>query len=293
MPNVNSLVHLDIITEQLDHLDQPQSLLETFLHIGSCLQNEELNESLQRKLKFLVYEAKVQLNKRQSPLQQMELLAQYFFREKSFKCLNESSHPSSGRFLLQNVLSSRSSSSLVLSVLIRSIAAGQNIECSIISLKQNYLLKFIGTDKSYFLAPCRTGQILCATELIELLNEFYDGESAPSMDCLESLSGKQLLNRYLEALRRAVQYEGKDDILLEILCLILKLEPGNMKVLGERGLLYHKKGAKKEALADLKRYFSFSEPEVRDCLLKNTYSRLQSELASNSKAFEILPSRHQ
>lgn len=282
--------NLKEISERLGNWSQdPSELLMVLCEIGFCLRPGTPIETINRKINFLAFEAKTKIISNDSPLEKMRCLGQFFFFEKNFKCLHIEKHFSTGDYIVDHVLQDRSSSSLVISVLIRSIAAEVGVDCEVISLKRNYVLKFRQDDKSYFLTPLRQGEIVCCTTLLDVLNQIYGDGKAPSMDCLVALSERQILQHYFEALYEVVRFEENDEIQLAVLCLTLSMEPSNIKVLGERGLLYSKVGAKKQALTDLKRYFSFVPPETSPQLFE-TYSRLQADLSVNPKNFEVLVS---
>jgi len=273
---------LDSIHEKLGSADAPDVALDLLVQISNLLDQESPKESLKRKTNFLMYEARSHISNEKNTLEKMEALAGFFFSQKNFNSCQEETPEN---LLLNSFLSNRMGSSLVLCVLIRAIASELEVPCGIISLRRNYILKFCFEEKNYFLITFRNGQVVRCSQLLEFLNPIYENEQTPAMDCLESLNGYQIIHHFLENLKSSTDKGSNENMRVQIFCLILLLEPSNIKILGERGLLYDKIGAKKAALADLKRYFSFVEPDASNEELLETYLRLQNE---NTPALEVL-----
>jgi regulator of sirC expression with transglutaminase-like and TPR domain len=105
-------------------------------------------------------------------------------------------------------------------------------------------------------------------ELIQVLNR--------SASNLEVWSAKQLIVQYLELLMHAFQTSQNLPLLHVIYNLMLQMDDTNTSVLGQRALLRQKLGFNRDALSDLKRYFSFVERTQAPSELQQAWMELES-----------------
>jgi regulator of sirC expression with transglutaminase-like and TPR domain len=115
-------------------------------------------------------------------------------------------------------------------------------------------------SKASFVDLADDARLMTEEELLQLINRDLGRiGSVTEAPKLEALSFRSLLVQYLHDLRRIYINEKNDDLAHAVLSMLLKIEPTNLKYLGERALLRKQMGHHKEALQDLKRYFSFTD----------------------------------
>lgn len=167
--------------------------------------------------------------------------------------------------LMKCVLEDRCGHPLPVVFLLLHLAHFLDLPVALIQARHHFLLKWVRSGKTIYLDLFNEGRALNDQELIQVLNR--------SASNLEVWSAKQLMVQYLELLMHT--FEGSQDLpqLHVIYNLLLQVDDGNTAVLGQRALLRQRLGFTREALSDLKRYFSFVEkshapPEIQQAWLE-------------------------
>lgn len=198
-----------------------------------------------------------------------ETLRQFVFDEKGFQL-------SSSRLqdvheqdvLIKCVLDERCGHPLPIVFLLLHLAHFLDLPMALIQARHHFLLKWVRSGKTIYLDLYNEGRALNDQELIQVLNR--------SASNLEVWSAKQLMTQYLELLMHTFEASQNLSQLHIVYNLMLQMDDSNTAILGQRALLRHKLGFTREALSDLKRYFSFVERTHAPVELQQAWMQLEA-----------------
>jgi regulator of sirC expression with transglutaminase-like and TPR domain len=181
-----------------------------------------------------------------------EVLRKFIFQDKAFQVSTGASQDvGESQVLLKCVLDDRRGHPLLVVFIFLYMAHFLDIPIALIQARHHFLLKWVRSGKTLYLDLYNECRPLGDRELIQFLNR--------SSSNLEVWSAKQLMTQYLELLMSAFESAQNLPQLHVVYNLLLQLDDGNTSILGQRALLRQKLGYTREALSDLKRYFSFVE----------------------------------
>lgn len=256
-------------------VEDPGSLAPVLIGINTLLENLESGEAIQRILNFMAYE----LTALSSDLNEQDrfvLLNDYFFNRKGF----QSRPPAAGSvhcedFLIQSVLQNKVGHPMVLALIYSHMATQIDIPAFLINLPCHAVLKWVRGGHSSYVDLTENGGLLEEERLVELVNKNFCGDDESKNESLDILPSKQVVQRYLMLLLEHFELTEDKSQLLLLYNIHLKLEPSNLKVLARRSLLLREMGQAKEAIADLKRYFSFVDKSQASPELQMAFLELQ------------------
>ena len=206
-----------------------------------------------------------------------ETLRRFVFDEKGFQLAAARGHQvCEGDVLMKTVLEERCGHPLPVVFLLLHLAHFLDLPVGLIQARHHFLLKWVRSGKTHYLDLFNEGRALNDQELIQVLNR--------SASNLEVWSAKQLMVQYLELLMQAFEASQNLPALHIIYNLMLQLDEGNTAVLGLRALLRQKLGFTREALSDLKRYFSFVEKSHAPVELQQAWLELEAAPEPPSRA---------
>jgi regulator of sirC expression with transglutaminase-like and TPR domain len=221
------------------------------LGIESVLWSCENHESGFRTLQFMGFEV-LKSCENKAECDRWEILRQFLFSEKNFQLsLLRPAEISENCLLLKSVLQERIGHPLALVFVVLHLAHYLDLPIALLQARHHFLLKWVRSGKTVYLDLYNEGRALTDQELIQVLNR--------SSSNLEVWSARQLLAQYLNLLTQVFARGQNSAHLLTIYNLLLQIDDGNTDILGQRALLRHKLGYSRDALSDLKRYFSFVE----------------------------------
>jgi regulator of sirC expression with transglutaminase-like and TPR domain len=240
------------------------ALVPLCIGIQSVLWPTESAEACQRHLQFMGFEI-LKSCEGCNEAERWEILRAFVFSAKGFQissCRVTEIH--ADHLLVKPVLEQRIGHPLAVVLLLLHLAHILDLPVALIQARHHFLLKWVRSGQTIYLDLYNEGRALSDQELIQVLNR--------SSSSLEVWSAKQLVEQYLELLVSC--FERTQDLLhLHIVYnLILQLDESNTTILGQRALVRQKLGFQREALVDLKRYFSFVEKshaptELQQCWL--------------------------
>lgn len=248
-------LELELLTKE-----EPKSLIPLMIGINSILRMDDSHEWCTRTVNFMVYELAA-LCENKSEGERFEILNDFFFETRDFQIhsLNRSTQTPS-QLLLKDVLEERAGASLAIMVLYLHLAHRLDLPIFAVNQPQLHVLKWVRGSKASFVDLAEDGRVISEEELLAIINRDLGKTGSPLEEQkLEVLSFKSLLVQYLNDLRGCYRREKNHDLLHAVLSMLLKIEPNNLKYLGERALLRKEMGHHKEAMQDLKRYFSFTD----------------------------------
>ena len=235
--------------------EDPATLIQLMMGLNGWLAPDEGLESCARMLNFMTYELMAQ-SESLTEAERFELLNNYYFKHKGFQVLQLKGHETQERhLLLRPVLEHRAGSPLAIALIYLHLAAHLDLPAYLIQLRNHYLLKWVRGGRSSYIDLCAEGRLVTEEELIHICARVID--VAPGSEALSIVPNRKTFLRYADELVRVYDRGHEDERLHGMYNVILKVEPLNSRVLGRRALLRRKLAMDKEALADLKRYFTF------------------------------------
>ncbi len=227
------------------------SMVPLCIGINSILWPKDNVETCFRQIQFLGFEV-IKACETQNEAERWETLRRLIFNDKGFHITSNRAPDIVDRdLLLKNVLDERRGHPLPVVFLMLHLAQLLDLPLALIQARHHFLLKWVRSGKTIYLDLYAEGRALTDQELIQVLNR--------SSSNLEVWSAKQLMIQYLELLRGAFESSQNLPQLHVIYDLLLQIDDTNTAILGQRALLRQKLGFMKEAMSDLKRYFSFVE----------------------------------
>ncbi|MGE0526631.1 MAG: transglutaminase family protein [Bdellovibrionales bacterium] len=244
------------------------ALVPLCIGIHALLWPKENVESCMRGVQFMGFE----LLKDCEPLgeaERWEALRHFLFHERGFQI--SSTRPQDvheKEVLMKCVLEERSGHPLPVVFLLLHLAQYLDLPMALIQARNHFLLKWVRSGKTIYLDLYNEGRALTDQELIQILNR--------SSSNLEVWSAKQLIAQYLELLMRTFESSQNLMQLHVVYNLMLQIDDSNTAILGQRALLRQKLGFTREALSDLKRYFSFVEKSHAPTELQQAWLELEA-----------------
>lgn len=223
--------------------------------LNGLLTPQDSPEWASRALNFMTYELMAQCEGLEES-DRFERLNEFFFRQKGFQFFsNPQGDLSESQLLLRPVLESRVGTPLMIALLYLHLAAHLDLPAYLVGIKGAYIMKWVRSGHCTYVDLCQDGRILTEAQVMDLV--LRGAEEGKSVEALNILPARRLLTRYLDQLIRIYEKSEQSLKLHLIYNVLLKVEPQNSKALGQRALLRRQLGLEKDALADLKRYFSF------------------------------------
>lgn len=225
------------------------SLVPLMVGTNAVITPKEPMEGVFRQVHFLSFEIN-QLCEGLPEHQRWEKLRQFFFETKGFKTAPDKwSELREKDLLLRSILESRNGHPLPVTLLFLHLALTVGLQVTLVQARQQFILKRLHGSQSFYIDILQDGRILSDCEVFQMLQR--------SSSNLEIWDARLIYRRYLEELMRLYEQQSQTQLLHSIYNLCLHLDDSNLPVLARRALLRHRMGFAREALTDLKRYFSF------------------------------------
>lgn len=235
--------------------EDTSAIMQLLVGLNGWLCPEESMEWASRNLNFMTYELMAQAEGL-TEAERFELLNRYYFKTKGFQVLQLTPQEAQERhLLLKPVLESRAGAPLAIALIYLHFAAHLDLPAYLIQLRNHFLLKWVRGGHSSYIDLCNEGRLVSEEELVQIVAR--TNELSSGVETLSILPNRKTFLRYTEDLLRVYERLQAFERLYAIYNVILKVEPQNSRIIGRRALLCRQMGLDKEALADLKRYFSF------------------------------------
>ena len=270
----------DKLKLELDMLatENPTSLLPLLLGLHSYLWQDEAFTDSYKQLNFMNYELSshcVGL----SDLEKHAVLNDFFFEQKEFAATSITADPKNEKLLLVgDFLTYRTGLPLIVSVAYSHFASQLDLPIYLTSKENPHILKWIrGTNRSEFINTLTNGTLLTEEEVIKLTESSENQES-----CFDILPAKDILTLYLNTLTDFYSNTNNKHGELDTLNISVRLHPNNLNYLTRRALTHKELGNFKEAICDLKRYFSFIDRTQASPEIKMAYYELHAYCSDRS-----------
>lgn len=231
--------------------EEPRTLVPILIGINSLLKMDDSQDWCLRTVNFMTYELAA-LCEGKNEADRFEILNEFLFRGREFRIQNLNRKCATVEDLLvKNVLEQRGGGLIPTALLYIHLANQLDLMLFVLNQPAFHILKWSRGSKASFIDLTQEGKVLDEEELLRVLSTCGGAQ--------QNISFRELLVCYLHDLRSAYRRNNELDLCHAVLSMILKIEPTNLKYLGERAILRKEMGHVKEAQQDLKRYFSFTD----------------------------------
>lgn len=180
---------------------------------------------------------------------------------------------------LDRVMDRRVGIPITLSLVFMEVAQRVGLRCDGVGFPGHFLVRCGEPEEALYVDPFYQGSRVDREELLAALRGQALGGGAPDWH-LAAVTRRQILQRMLHNLHGI--YRGMEDRenLLHVIELLIRLEPWNASLYGERGLLHYRLGNGREAVGDLERYLSIPEPQSATPYARRALDELRLKLQS-------------
>jgi regulator of sirC expression with transglutaminase-like and TPR domain len=133
------------------------------------------------------------------------------------------------------------------------VAQRVGLRCEGVGYPGHFIVRCGSPERPLYIDPFHQGARIDREELLAGLRGQDLGGAAPE-SFLSAVTRRQLLQRMLHNLYAIFSKRGEMQRLLDVVELLLIIEPWNADLVGERGLLNYRLGNQAPALDDLERY---------------------------------------
>ena len=253
-------------------IEDPSSLAPIAVSLNQILLPEDSHDQCLRNINFMSYELMARCQDKNED-ERVDELINYFFNEKGFSL---SSIPALGwsdeDLLIKPALQNKCGAPLPTCLVFLHLANQLDLPIHLIHLKRHGVLKWVRGGRSCFLDLANGGCELSPEQVLNMLNQ---AKGKLKEEALEILPGKKVFLRYVEDL--SLLFKKNKDLtrLMITLNTRLVIEPNNLELIAERALLRQRMGFVKEALQDLKRYFSFVDKEHAPLEIQMAFNQME------------------
>lgn len=276
--NYESRVTWEKLALELELLvtEDPSSLVPLLIGANSVLWPGEGMEWCSRNINFMSYELIAKCENYEES-DRFHILTDYFFDQKGFQLIPlNKAHLKEEDYLIKPVLSQRTGSALTISLIYLHLASHLDVPAYMIRLQEHYILKWIRSGKSNYIDLANGGRLFSEEQVLKLLQATSNKKSTDQISTsLDILPNRKIFSNYITDLIQIYEQDSKVQQLLTSYDILLKIDPSNAKYLARRALLRQRLGYAKEALSDLKRYFSFVDKEQASPEVQMAFVELQ------------------
>lgn len=174
---------------------------------------------------------------------------------------NSESYTEPENSYLDVVLERRTGIPITLSLVYMEVAQRVGLRCDGVGYPSHFIVRCGEPERPIYVDPFNQGVRLDREELLARLHGLnLNGAHAASF--LAAITRRQLLQRMLNNLHAIFRTTRDLESWLAVVELHLVLEPWNAQLVGERGMLHYRLGSPTQALSDLERYVTASEPRM-------------------------------
>lgn len=196
-----------------------------------------------------------------NPLDAVAALSSFLFQEEGFRGNSEDYYDPRNSYLNQ-VLDRKLGIPITLSVLYMEVGWRLGLRLAGVGMPGHFMVKLLGVEGVY-IDPFAAGAIISEYECQERLDAIYGGELELRPEFLQAVGKKQILARMLANLKMIYMQRGELEKALDIIEMILLVEPQNSLEMRDRGLLSGRLGAYAQSIADLELYLRLA-PDAED-----------------------------
>lgn len=190
---------------------------------------------------------------------------------------NTSDYYDPANSFLDRVIERRRGIPLTLSLVFMEVAQRVGLRCDGIGFPGHFLVRCGDPEEPVYVDPFHQGARVDREELLAgLRGQELHGASAESY--LAAVTRRQLLQRMLHNLHAIYRSVEDRDCLLPVVEFLVRLEPWNPALYGERGLIHYRNGDAGLAVSDLERFLMASEPQSATPYAQRALDELRLQL---------------
>lgn len=256
--------------------EKPFDLVEAALLLG-CLEGVEVQVAPYREmLRQMASEARSRVG--DGGIEAVKALNRYLFEELGFRGNEEDYYDPKNSFL-GSVLDRKVGLPITLSLVYVEVAQRAGLPVKGVGFPGHFILRFEDENGPIFLDPFHGGQVLEEEDLRAMLEEM--GGTPVSLDpsLLQPASNREIFTRMLYNLKGVYLTAEDFDRLLQVLDILLLMNPRSPLDLRDRGLVHYELGHFRPAQDDLRAYLELDptagDAEVIRAHLDDIESRLR------------------
>ncbi len=271
-------VDLELLT-----VSDPNSLIPVILDIHSLVFNEEDPNNTLRKLNFMGYELQTR-TENLTEADRHSMLRDYVFNEKRFLISALSTKTiDQNDWQLPYTIETKQGASFIISLIYVHLAQILELPIYLINSKEDNILKWVNGNKPTYLDITNNALPITEKKMCEVLLELNKDKKNIPVDSFDIIPAKNIIKNYLDYLLNIFTLKKQHGFAKTTLDVLLKLEPANLKYLHNRALIYKALHCHKEAINDIRRYYSLNGEENSPVELKIAYYELKSLSTPTSK----------
>jgi len=283
--DINQKIRWDKLSLGLELLtvSDPNSLMPVILDIHSLIFNEDDTNNTLRKLNFMGYELQTR-TENLTEMDRQSILSDYIFNEKHFLISALSNKTiDQNDWQLPYTVETKQGCSFIISLIYVYLAQNLELPIYLINSKEDNILKWVHGNKPTFLDITTNATPLTEKKMCEVLLEMNKSRPDIPVDSFDILPAKDIINKYLMYLLNIFNLKKQLGFAKTTLDILIKLEPANLQHLHSRALINKKLHCHKEALNDIRRYYSLNGEENTPVELKVAYYELKNMSTPASK----------
>lgn len=180
---------------------------------------------------------------------------------------------------LNDVLDRRTGIPITLSLVYIELASRLNIEIQGVGMPGHFLVKAMQDGQEVILDPFNGGRILSVSDCNKVFKEIYGENALLRPEHLRALNKQEILIRMLTNLKNIYVSTGSSLKAINIVNLLLILNPASLIDLRDRGLIYFHLGEYSRALDDLTYYIHAASNKQDTEVVRKYIGRAKSKLA--------------
>lgn len=192
----------------------------------------------------------------------LEALNEYLFRELGFRGNTEDYYDPRNSFL-HEVLRRKVGIPITLSLVYIEVGKRGGLSLAGVGFPAHFLVRYEGPGEKVYVDAFNGGSLMQGEELGGFLQELTGGRVAMEADFKRPVTDRQLLTRVLYNLKGVYMRSEEFSKLIQVLDLLLLLQPSSAVDHRDRGLVRYEIGEFEEAGKDLRRYLEM-EPDAGD-----------------------------
>ncbi len=252
-----------------------QSLCEIAAHLNSDCDLSQLK----RRVQFLIFDIRSQISLDESLSEKVHKLSRLFFLDKNYKITNEplNENFSVSTHLLDNCLTKKTGTLDITCGLYFILCEALNIKAEFLNLYPPCYLKFYEDGHTFYVDLSQMGRELETEDMLQIINKYYSELDINDSHLMAGMSSAEFLDHYIAQIQSRLKANSRFDSWRSLQNIRMTLKPESLGLIAERALVHYEMGLHKEALLDLKRYFSFVDYQQAPSRLALLYEHLNSK----------------
>lgn len=248
---------------------EPFDIVQAFVLLGRLGGSRHNVEEVRLRLEGMGAELKTRIEDAQGSKDRLKALNRYLFQDLGFRG-NEEDYYDPRNSFLGDVLERKTGLPITLSLVYVEVGQLAGLPLAGVGFPGHFLVRYEEEGDPIFVDPFHDGRILAEEDLRNLLIQTY-GESVDlTPTLLQAATAREIFSRMLYNLKGIYMTSEDFGKLLQVMDLLLLLDPRSSLDLRDRGLLYYELGDFPKARTDLTAYLQL-DPTAGDAEVIRTH----------------------